>query len=43
MRAVLFGATGMVGQGLLRECLLDDRVEAVLAIGRSPSAKSTRS
>jgi len=36
MRAVVFGATGMVGQGLLRECLLDDRVEAVLAIGRSP-------
>ncbi|WP_329051516.1 epimerase [Amycolatopsis sp. NBC_01488] len=36
MRVVLFGATGMVGQGVLRECLLDDRVEAVLAVGRSP-------
>ena len=36
MRVVLFGATGMVGQGALRECLLDDRVEAVLAVGRSP-------
>ncbi|WP_372669561.1 epimerase [Amycolatopsis kentuckyensis] len=36
MRVVLFGATGMVGQGALRECLLDERVEAVLAIGRSP-------
>jgi len=36
VRVVLFGATGMVGQGALRECLLDDRVEAVLAVGRSP-------
>jgi uncharacterized protein YbjT (DUF2867 family) len=36
MRVVLFGATGMVGQGVLRECLLDERVEAVLAVGRSP-------
>src|ERR1700722_13003595 len=25
----------MVGQGVLRECLLDNQVEAVLAIGRS--------
>ncbi|WIV58199.1 epimerase [Amycolatopsis nalaikhensis] len=36
MRVVLFGATGMVGRGVLRECLLDERVEAVLAVGRSP-------
>lgn len=36
MRAILFGATGMVGQGVLRECLLHDRVEQVLVIGRSP-------
>ncbi|MFJ7218675.1 epimerase [Amycolatopsis sp. NPDC098790] len=36
MRVVLFGATGMVGQGALRECLLDERVDAVLAVGRSP-------
>jgi uncharacterized protein YbjT (DUF2867 family) len=35
MRAILFGATGMVGQGVLRECLRDDAVEAVLVIGRS--------
>src|SRR5262249_25465723 len=34
MRAILFGATGMVGQGVLRECLLDPEVESVLAIGR---------
>jgi uncharacterized protein YbjT (DUF2867 family) len=34
MKIVLFGATGMVGQGVLRECLLDPDVEAVLAVGR---------
>ena len=37
MRVILFGATGMVGQGVLRECLLDPGVESVLAIGRSPT------
>jgi uncharacterized protein YbjT (DUF2867 family) len=36
VRVVLFGATGMVGQGVLRECLLDERVEAVLTVGRAP-------
>ena len=35
MRVILFGATGMVGQGVLRECLRDDGVEAVLAVGRT--------
>ena len=35
MKVILFGATGMVGQSVLRECLLDDGVEGVLAIGRS--------
>jgi uncharacterized protein YbjT (DUF2867 family) len=35
MKVILFGATGMVGQGVLRECLLDDGVERVLALGRS--------
>jgi len=34
MKVILFGATGMVGQGVLRECLLDPEVESVLAIGR---------
>ena len=37
MKVMLFGASGMVGQGVLRECLLDDGVEKVLAIGRSAS------
>lgn len=40
MRVILFGATGMVGQGVLRECLRDDRVTAVVAVGRSPLAVS---
>jgi uncharacterized protein YbjT (DUF2867 family) len=35
VKVILFGATGMVGQGVLRECLLDTGVESVLAIGRS--------
>lgn len=36
MKVILFGATGMVGQGVLRECLLDPDVEGVLAITRTP-------
>ncbi len=39
MKVILFGATGMVGQGILRECLLDSGVESVLAIGRNPIAQ----
>jgi uncharacterized protein YbjT (DUF2867 family) len=40
MKVILFGATGMVGQGVLRECLLDPGVESVLAVGRSPTAQT---
>src|SRR5882672_1012146 len=35
MKVILFGATGMVGQGILRECQRDDGVETVLVIGRN--------
>jgi uncharacterized protein YbjT (DUF2867 family) len=35
VKIIIFGATGMVGQGALRECLLDPDVENVLTIGRS--------
>ncbi|MFZ0522197.1 MAG: NAD-dependent epimerase/dehydratase family protein, partial [Candidatus Acidiferrales bacterium] len=35
MNVVLFGATGMVGQGVLRECLLDPGVSLVQTVGRS--------
>lgn len=36
MKVLILGATGMVGQGVLRECLLDPGVEQVITIGRSP-------
>src|SRR4051812_41980045 len=39
MKIILFGASGMVGQGALRECLLDPDVEGVLSIGRSVTGK----
>ena len=35
MNIVIFGASGMVGQGVLRECLRDPGVGRVLAIGRA--------
>ncbi len=40
MRVIVFGATGMVGQGVLRECLLDDGVESVLAVGRAATGQT---
>jgi len=36
IRAILFGATGMVGEGVLHEALNHPAVEAVLVIGRKP-------
>jgi uncharacterized protein YbjT (DUF2867 family) len=39
MKVILFGATGMVGQGVLHECLLDADVESVLVIGRSSTGQ----
>jgi len=35
MKVLIFGATGMVGLGVLRECLLDAGVDQVVTIGRS--------
>jgi uncharacterized protein YbjT (DUF2867 family) len=40
MKVILFGATGMVGQGVLRECLIDPGVERVLVVGRSPTGRT---
>ena len=34
MNVIVFGATGMIGRGVLIECLEDPRVRSVLAIGR---------
>jgi len=39
VKVLLFGSTGMVGQGVLRECLLDPGVQRVLAVGRSSTGK----
>jgi len=39
MNVVLFGATGMVGQGVLRECLADPDVGKVFSIVRSPTGQ----
>ena len=39
VNAIIFGGTGMVGQGVLRECLLDPDVLHVLSVVRSPSGQ----
>ena len=36
MNIVLFGASGMIGQGVLRECLRAPDVERVVVVGRAP-------
>jgi uncharacterized protein YbjT (DUF2867 family) len=36
IKAIITGATGMVGEGVLHECLLHPNVESVLAINRKP-------
>lgn len=40
MRILLAGATGLVGQGVLRECLRATDVSHVAALGRKPSGQS---
>ena len=40
MKVIIFGASGMVGQGVLRECLLDADVSEVLAVGRRPLGRA---
>jgi uncharacterized protein YbjT (DUF2867 family) len=39
VKVILFGSTGMVGQGVLRECLRDPDVEGVLTIVRKPTGR----
>ncbi len=41
MRVLLFGATGMVGQGVLRECLQDPEVHLVQTVGRTATGAQT--
>lgn len=40
MKVILFGASGMIGGGVLRECLEDPQVESVLSVGRRASGVS---
>jgi len=40
MNVVLFGASGMIGQGALRECLFDPDVKRVLSIVRSTTGQT---
>jgi uncharacterized protein YbjT (DUF2867 family) len=40
VKVIIFGATGMVGQGVLRESLLAADVEQVLAVVRTPTGVS---
>jgi NAD dependent epimerase/dehydratase family enzyme len=37
IKAIVTGATGMVGEGVMHECLLSDQVEEVLLVNRKPS------
>ncbi|MFI5911079.1 epimerase [Dactylosporangium sp. NPDC051541] len=37
MKVIVFGATGMVGMGVLRECLLAPDVSEVLVVTRTPT------
>ncbi|MGZ5199955.1 MAG: epimerase [Telluria sp.] len=39
MNVLIFGATGMVGQGVLRECLAAPDVAMVKTIGRTPTGQ----
>lgn len=39
MKILIFGATGMIGQAVLREALLDPRVDAVTVVGRAPTRR----
>jgi uncharacterized protein YbjT (DUF2867 family) len=39
MKVLLFGASGMVGQGVLRECLLDSDVAGVVTVVRRPTGR----
>jgi uncharacterized protein YbjT (DUF2867 family) len=39
VKVLVFGATGMVGQGVLRECLVDPAVDAVVTVGRGATGR----
>ena len=40
MKIILFGSTGMVGQGVLRECLLDSNVTEIITVVRKSTGET---
>ena len=40
IKIILTGATGMVGEGILMECLENPEVSEILSISRKPSGKT---
>lgn len=40
MKVIITGATGMVGEGVLNECLLDNSISQVLVVGRKTCSYS---
>jgi uncharacterized protein YbjT (DUF2867 family) len=40
MKIILTGATGMIGEGILIECLNDARISEILSVSRRPSGKT---
>jgi uncharacterized protein YbjT (DUF2867 family) len=40
MKVLLFGATGMVGQGVLRECLIDSTITRIVTVVRKPTGRN---
>jgi malate/lactate dehydrogenase len=36
MKVIITGATGMVGEGVLHECVLSKKISSILVIGRRP-------
>lgn len=41
MNVILFGATGMVGQGVLRECIEDPRIDRILLVTRQTTSSTS--
>jgi malate/lactate dehydrogenase len=35
MKVIITGATGMVGEGVLHECVLSEKVSSILVIGQA--------
>lgn len=38
MKVLIFGASGMIGRGVLLECLRDHGIDLILTLGRTPTA-----